>query len=327
MSRKKSKAILIFAGAVLLAILTGAVFYLRQKASQPIRMVCIPKVIDEKNDFWMSLLEGTRMAADEYGVELTIIAGKTENDDQGQIEKIQEAIEMKPDVILLTPTSYTEITDAAKEIKEAGIQLVLVDSMLDEHVEDALVCTDNFEAGMKMGEFLRSILETEPVIGIVAHVEGSSTAMERVEGFRAGLGEYENCIVDTVYGNSDYDKSSEVTRQMLEEHPDINVIVGMNEYSAVGAARAVKDAGLEEQIQMIGFDNSLEEIQYLEENLFQGIVIQKPFNMGYLGVEKAVELLRGEKVSKTVDSGSELITTENMYEMENQKLLFPFLDN
>lgn len=50
---------------------------------------------------------------------------------------------------------------------------------------------------------------------------------------------------------------------MLLEHPDINVVVGGNEYSAVGAARAVRDLGLGSQIQMIGFDSSIEELQML----------------------------------------------------------------
>lgn len=85
--------------------------------------------------------------------------------------------------------------------------------------------------------------------------------------------------------------------------------------------------GLEEQVKVIGFDSSAEEIELLEEGVFQGIVIQKSFNMGYLGIEKAVKAVRGEKVPKNVDSGSQLITKENMYTDENQKLLFPFIGN
>ncbi|MDY3917920.1 MAG: substrate-binding domain-containing protein [Candidatus Limivivens sp.] len=327
MSWKKNKLAVILAGIVLLAALTGAAFYVRNKTRQPVTMVYIPKVIDEKNDFWTSLLEGAKMAAEEYGVELTVMAGKSEDDYEGQIRKIREAIARNPDVILLSPTSYTEITEAAGEIKKAGIRLVLVDSVLDEEIQDALVSTDNFNAGGKMGQLLLEIMPENPVIGIVSHVQGSSTAMEREAGFRAAVGEYASCVVDTVYGNSNYEKTYEVTRNMLEKCPDINVIVGMNEYSAVGAARAVKDAGLTGQIKMVGFDNSLEEIQLLEEGVFQGIVVQKPFNMGYLGVEKSVALLKGERFPDAVDSGSELITKENMYEIENQKLLFPFLDS
>lgn len=100
--------------------------------------------------------------------------------------------------------------------------------------------------------------------------------------------------------------------------------MGTNEYSAVGAARAVKDLGLKGKVKVVGFDNSIEEIQLLEEGVFQGIIIQKPFNMGYLGVEQAIHILDGKKYEKNVDSGCKMITKENMYEEENQRLLYPF---
>ena len=63
--------------------------------------------------------------------------------------------------------------------------------------------------------------------------------------------------------------------------------------------------------------------QLLEEGVYEALAIQKPFNMGYLGVETAVKLLEGEQVETYINSGSELITKENMYTEENQKLLFP----
>jgi len=81
---------------------------------------------------------------------------------------------------------------------------------------------------------------------------------------------------------------------------------------------------LEDTIKIIGFDNAREQIKYLEEGIYKAIVIQKAFNMGYLGVENAVKLIEGKKVKNEIDSGSTLITKENMYTNLNQKLLFPF---
>lgn len=59
------------------------------------------------------------------------------------------------------------------------------------------------------------------------------------------------------------------------------MIVGLNEYSAVGAARAVKALGKTDQIRMGSIDSSMEQIQYLEAGIYEALVIQKPFNMGY----------------------------------------------
>ena len=111
---------------------------------------------------------------------------------------------------------------------------------------------------------------------------------------------------------------------VLDKHPDVDVVVGLNEYSAVGAARAIVDKGLAGEISFVGFDSSLEEIKMLEAGIFQGMVIQNPFKMGYLGVETAVKVLNGEKVPREIDSGSVLITRDNMYLDENQEMLFPF---
>lgn len=290
------------------------------------KVTCIVMTNDSANDFWTSLLEGAQMAADEYNVELSILAPEREDDYKMQNRLILEAIEEKPNAIVLAPSSYTEVTETAKKVREEGIPLILIDSFLDDPIEDVSIATDNFQAGVKMGTYLADKLDEESVIGIVSHVKGSSTAMEREKGLRNGLGKFEQQIADVVFCNSAYEKAYEETKKMLAAHVNMNVIFGLNEYSAVGAARAVRDLGLSGKIQMVGFDNSIEEIQMLEAGIFSGIVIQKPFSMGYLGVEKAVSLLKGEKVSRRIDAGSELITKENIYTEENQKLLFPFWD-
>ena len=132
--------------------------------------------------------------------------------------------------------------------------------------------------------------------------------------------------METVFCDSDYDKAYRLTKELIEQHPEINMLAGLNEYSAVGAARAVRDLGLSDTIRMIGFDSSQEEVQLLEAGVFDAIVIQKPINMVYLGVERTVEILHGELEPTIVDSGSKLITKDNMYVEENQKLLFPFAE-
>lgn len=86
----------------------------------------------------------------------------------------------------------------------------------------------------------------------------------------------------------------------------------------------MNELGLKGKVRMVGFDSSIKEVEYLEDETFSAIVVQKPLNMGYLCVEKAVRLLNREKISEVVDSGSVLITKETMYTEENQKLLFPF---
>ena len=133
--------------------------------------------------------------------------------------------------------------------------------------------------------------------------------------------------MEVVYCDSMYEKSYRLTNELLEKYPDLELIAGLNEYSSVGAARAIRDAGLEGRVKVVGIDSSLEAVELMEQGVFQCLVLQKAFKMGYLSVKETVKMLRGETVEKNIDSGSELVTPENMYISENEKLLFPFGNN
>ena len=313
------------AGLLLLAAALSGIWYWqsRERSADPLQIVLIQKAVDD-TDFWTSVCEGGRMAARELGVELTVMGPELESETDLQNQMILEAIAQKPDAIALTPSGYQETIPYAEQIEEAGITLVLMDSTMEKEMGESLIATDNFEAGSKMGVYMKQFVDEETVIGVVGHVQGSSTATERERGFRDGLGEAQKQIAEVVFCDSSEDKAYDLTCDLLKRYPNMNLIVGLNEYSAVGAARAVKDLGISGHCHMAGFDSSLEEIQLLEEGIFDAIVIQKPFNMGYLGIETAVRAARGREVEVYVDSGSELITKENMYSEENQKLLFPF---
>ncbi len=288
------------------------------------KIIFIPKVIDEDNDFWKLLIEGVRMAAAENQMEVTIVAAETEDDYEAQNELIEWAVGEKPDAILLTPSSLTETTPYAQKVVDQGIPLILVDSAIDEDIADTVIATDNVKLGEVEGSYMKQYATEDSCIVIMGHVEGSSTAIEREKGVRKGLGEYEDRIVEVVFCDSDYDKAFELMTELMEKYPDIDLVAGLNEYSAVGAARAIKAENRQDRIRVVGIDSSLEEIQFLEEGIFEIIVIQNPFKMGYLGVEAAAKILNGEKVVKKVDSGCELITKDSVYTEENQKLLFPF---
>ncbi len=308
-----------------LILLIAAILVSRpRKGEEKKEIVLISKVIDSSNDFWSAFVQGAEMAAKEYGVSLTVMGPNTETKYEEQGAMIEEAMGQKPDAIALVPSNFTETLKYAKKIEEAGIPLILVDSVMEEEMGACVVATDNVAAGRKMGQFVVDNFDDISSIGVVGHVKGVSTATEREQGLREGLGKLESKVADVVFCDSDYRKAYLVTKEMVEKYPDINVIVGLNEYSSVGAARAVNDLGLKGTVRMIGFDSSIKEVEYLEDGTFEAIVVQKPLNMGYLCIEKTVQMLDKEKIPEVVDSGSVLITKDSMYTEENQKLLFPF---
>lgn len=331
MNREQNKRIFLSVVGIVVVVVFGLLLYwystedLQQQEKQAqVKIVCIPKALDDSNDFWTAMIEGAEMAALENDVELTVKSPHLETDIDVQNQMIEEAIAMQPNAIVLAPGDFKKTTPYAQKIIDAGIKLVVLDSTMDKDFGCTLVATDNVEAGRKMGEFMYGSLDENSVIGIVGHVKGASTATDREAGIRQGLQEYADKIVDVVFCNSSYATATEVTEKMLQEHPDINVIFGLNEYSAVGAGRAIRKLGLTGKIRMVGFDSSLEEVGMMEEGVIDAIVVQKSLNMGYLGVSIAYQESLSTEILDNVDSGSALITKDTIYTEENQKLLFPF---
>lgn len=310
----------------LLALLSaaGVYRYQQKESSAAYSLIYIPKTEDGTNDFWTSLIEGTRMAAKEYNVSLELLAPSREQDVERQIELLGEAIEKKPDAILISPSTFDGADALLEEAKNRGIVITFIDSFTGTDIQDLTVATDNLEVGRELGEYAAKLIDENAQIAIVSHVKGVSTAMEREQGFKDGLGSYEKNVVDTVYCDSLFDKAYELTVELMEKYPNLQMIAGMNEYSSVGAARAVRDAGAQDRIKIVGVDTSQEAVQLLEQGVFQCLVVQKAFKMGYVGVRETVNLLNGKKVERDIDSGCELVTPQNMYDSEIEKLIFPF---
>lgn len=330
--RNNSSRKLILTIIILTLLIGGVPFiimqnYHKMQLEKKISIVFISKRLDDSNDFWSSMAEGIKMAALEYDIDVQLMGPASEADYEQQNQMIEEAIAMKPDAIALVPSDYSITIPYAKQIEEAGIKLVLMDSVMEEEMGLSVIATDNYEGGRKMGEHLKQYADETTSIGIISQGATVSTAIDREQGVRAGLAEYEAMIEDVVYCYSDSEKAYQMTMDMLTKSPNINMIVGLNEDTSIGAARAVKDAGLSEQIMLIGFDSSLEQIQLLEEGVFDAIVVQKPLNMGYLGIKTAYQAVKNETVESMIDSGSKLITKDTIYKGENEKLLFPLNQN
>ncbi len=320
--KKKTMIIILIAVLVMAAATVGILKFLSINQKHSLYMIYIPKTVDA-SDLWCSVVAGADMAAKENEVKLEINAPSEETDIERQNELILDAIEKKPDAIVVSPNSSDANLVALDQVKDAGIKLIYIDSTTSESVQDAIVATDNYEAGKKMGEFIKDKITDSSSIAIVAHVKNSSTAIERELGFRDSIGKRESQIVQVVYSNSNYDLAYSETKKLLE-NKHIDLLICLNEFSAVGAARAVKEMNLGGKITMVGFDNSTEEIKLLEEGVFSAIVVQRAYSMGYFGIETAVRCIKENMSGINIDSGSLLITKDTMYDVENQEVLFPF---
>ena len=88
-------------------------------------LIYIPKIRDNTNDFWTSVISGCKMAAEEYESDLEILAPDKEENIEEQNKLLKKAIEQKPDAILFSPSSMDSSDELLKEAKEKGIHTVI----------------------------------------------------------------------------------------------------------------------------------------------------------------------------------------------------------
>ncbi|WHY16992.1 substrate-binding domain-containing protein [Paenibacillus sp. G2S3] len=290
-------------------------------------IIYVPKTIDTSIEFWEVMKQGVATAAKEFGADVHTVGTDTELDVDKQIQLLEQAIEEKPDAIILAATDYYRLVPVAEQIKAAGITLITVDSGLNGGVSESFIATDNYEAGRKAAQKLIENIQSDDQVAIMNFVPGSATAIEREKGVRDALSQNGvNLVQDTLYSNGSSKKAYQLTVDLLKNQPQIKGIIGLNEPSTLGAGLAIMAMGLKSKVKLVGFDNSSSEVQLLENETMLGTVIQKPFTMGYLAVKTALEVVSGHKVAPVMDTGSEFITKENMYTSENEKLMFPFIE-
>ncbi len=114
-----------------------------------------------------------------------------------------------------------------------------------------------------------------------------------------------------------------ITTDLLTAFPDLKGIFASNLIQAQGAGQAIAENKSQDKVKLIGFDSDDKLVKFLADGVISGLVVQDPFRMGYDGVKTALAASKGETVEAFVDTGANLITTENMNEPRSQELLNP----
>lgn len=287
------------------------------------------QVIVKKREpgFWAVVQLGAEAAGKEYNADIDFDGPTNEKDVDGQIAMVENAINEDVDALVLAASDFERLVPVAEKAKSKNIPVIIIDSNLNSNKIDTFIGTDNVDAGRKLGQSLVDKVGEECKIAVMSFVKGAATADQREKGFFNEIRRHPGIeVLDTLYCNSEEDIAEQLTAQAVENYACIDAFVCLNAFGTVGTARAIDKLGKTGEIQIIGFDSTPEEISFMEKDVIQSLVIQNPFNMGYLGVKYALDALDNVGIPKTVNTGSEVIDKENMYLPKNQKLVFPFTD-
>lgn len=295
-----------------------------QKGEQALVVDMIVKM--DRGDYWSTIKMGAEVAAKEYNVRLNFLAPENENDYKDQIRLMEESIERRPDAIVLAASDYEALGQVTDRTSYYGIPVISMDSEVASTKVKTFVGTNNYEAGQKAAERLVKLIGERGEIGIVNFVKGARNADQREEGFLDYVARFPGIrVLDTRYCGSDETLAYRLTRDMLQAYPGLDGLVSLSAESSIGAGRAVEELGYGGTIKMIAFDNPPEMLELLQEETVQAMVVQNPFNNGYLAVMAAAKAAHGERLEDKIPTDTKLIDLDNMLWPENQKLLFPFV--
>jgi ribose transport system substrate-binding protein len=275
--------------------------------------------------YWKNVRMGAEVAAKEFNVKVDFTSPKEETDIDGQIALVNAAIERKIDALILAPSDYNKLTNVTEKAISEKIPVLVIDSKLNTNKISSYITTNNVKAGEMAGEKLISLCGSNSRIAIINFVKGSGNNKEREKGFWSIISKQpEVKVVYTEYVAPDSESASVLTKKLVLGDDKVNTIVALNYISSIGVAQAIDEIGYAGKVNVITFDNTPEEIEFLENGVIQATVTQSPFGMGYLAVKYAVLNLQGKKIPEYVDTGVVVIDRNNMYLPENQKILFPF---
>jgi ribose transport system substrate-binding protein len=244
--------------------------------------------------FYKDLEEGLLAAAKPHGFKLSIVAG--EWDLGRQISQIEDFVTRKVDAIIVCPVDSKGIGRGIKTANAAGIPVFTADIAAQEGEVVCHIASDNIAGGRLAGEYLAKLLDGKGQVAIINQPVVTST-LDRVQGFREAIAQYPEIeIVADVNGDGVRDRAMQVAADILQAHPGLNAIFGINDDSALGALDVVEDFNRKE-VMIIGYDAIPEAREaILNDRPLKADVIQYPREIGEQTIEMIGRYFRGEEV-------------------------------
>ena len=317
----------------LLALALGAALALaclsacggEQESGQRHKVVLVAK--STQTEFWLSVFAGAQAAAAEYNVELTTMGPETEEDYETQNRMVAEAVAGGAEALVFSAIDYKNNAAAVDAAGRAGVKIVSIDSGVGSDQVGTYIGTDNYAAGRMAAQAALEGVEGELVVGLVNYDESTANGQERERGVRDALAESGRArVAASVTTLVEAERARADTADLLRNNPEINVVIAFNEPTSVGAARAVAELGLSDEVFLVGFDSNVATTDGLQEGSVDALIVQNPYAMGYLGVESAYQLLSGQGagLEPTVDTATQIVNRGNLFSLDSQKALFAF---
>ncbi|MCC9621645.1 ribose ABC transporter substrate-binding protein RbsB [Thalassospira sp. MA62] len=255
------------------------------------------------NPFFVALKEGAEEQANEMDATLTV--ADAQNDAAKQVNDVEDMIQKGMDLILINPTDSEAVGAAVQAANDAGIPVITVDRNAETGDVVAHVASDNVAGGQLAGDYMVELVGEGQKVVELEGIPGASATRDRGQGFNEAIdGKLE--VVAKQSANFDRAEGLTVMENILQDNKDIVAVFAHNDEMALGAVQALEAAGMSD-VKVIGFDATDDAVKAVEGGTMAATVAQKPAEIGKLGVEAAINHLKGETVEDNIPVELELI--------------------
>jgi ribose transport system substrate-binding protein len=277
--------------------------------------------------FYQPVHAGANAAGEQFGVDILWSGPPVETDYSRQIEIVDSMITRHVDGLAIAASERNALNHSLDRAAAAGIPVTIFDSGVDSTNYMTFVATDNVEAGRMAGRKMGELLGGKGKVALILHAPGSYSTMDREKGFKEVIAKNFPGIhvVAEQYSGGDRAKAMGVAEDILTANSDLAGMFGSSEPCAVGGAQALKSRGLAGKVKLIGFDASEGLIQDLKEGVFEALVVQDPFKMGFEAVRTISDKLAGKAPEKRLDLNAVVVTKADLEKPDIHTLLYPDL--
>ena len=278
----------------------------------------------DTNPFFVKMKEGAEAKAAELGMTLKSFAGKVDGDHETQVQAIETCILDGAKGILITASDTSSIVSAVTQARDAGVLVIALDTPLEPiDAADATFATDNYKAGVLIGEWARAQLgdaaDSAKIATLDLNVSQPTVDVLRNQGFLDGFGidladpavigdETDARIVGSDVTDGNEAGGRRAMENLLAKDPTINVVHTINEPAAAGAYAALTAIGRENDVLIVSVDGGCPGVQNVADGVIGATSQQYPLLMASLGVE-AIKKWADEGVKPEPSPGKDFFDT------------------
>ncbi len=303
-------------------------------ADKEYTIAVIPK--GTTHEFWKSIHAGAVKAQRElegqgYKIDLIWKGPLREDDRDQQIQVVENFMTRRVSGMVLAPLDSQALVKPVENVAKAKIPVVIFDSALKTEKYVSFVATDNYKGGQLAAERMGELLGGKGNVILLRYAVGSASTEAREAGFmdtlKAKFPEIK-VISSDQHAGATREMAYQASQNLLNRFGrEVNGIFCPCEPPTIAMTKALRDIGKAGgKVKMVGFDAGSQSVLDMKNGDVQGLVVQDPVKMGYLGVLTLVKHLQGENVEKRIDTGVHIVTPENMEQPDMKELLHPPID-